>query len=46
MARVVCAEFFDEEGFFAEEDFMRVVKDFVSEYELMLRDESAGKKEN
>jgi len=37
-------KFFDEEGVFAEEDFMQVVKEFVAEYEELLQD-AGGKKD-
>lgn len=37
--------FFDEEGIFAEEAFMQVVKDFVSEYQQMLKVGGASKKD-
>ena len=38
--------FFDEEGYFAEETFMQSVKDFVAEYEQLLRNEAAGAKKD
>ena len=38
-------EYFDEEGTFAEEDFMDVVKEFVGEYEAALQQADESKKD-